>query len=312
MLAARGRFGAALQAMRAALGVAEAPLPAILSGMVGSAQRLDRGAVPRSRRAADAAARAPGARCPARRRWRSCRATASAAAAAVDVMRGEETQLLGALAARLGHGDGWCVLPGTHSKWVRLQGGAIAEFATFMTGELFALLSQHGTLAAASAADAPAEPARLRRRPARRDGRRGAVERAVRLPRARRQRGDAGGACAVLPQRPADRRRVAGGAPAPRRAAAGADHADRQRGAGGALHDRGRGVRRRGRARSIRGPSTWRRWRRCARLPEHRVNHHDTRHAPARRDPARAHAARPPRRSAPRCSRPASASSRCR
>jgi 2-dehydro-3-deoxygalactonokinase len=63
----------------------------------------------------------------------------------VDVMRGEETQLLGAQA--LGHGDGWFVLPGTHSKWVRVQDGAVAELATFMTGELFALLTQHGTLA---------------------------------------------------------------------------------------------------------------------------------------------------------------------
>ena len=62
----------------------------------------------------------------------------------VDVMRGEETQLLGALA--LGHGDGWYVLPGTHSKWVRLHSGRVADLATYMTGELFALLTQHGTL----------------------------------------------------------------------------------------------------------------------------------------------------------------------
>jgi 2-dehydro-3-deoxygalactonokinase len=62
----------------------------------------------------------------------------------VDVMRGEETQLLGALA--LGHGDGWYLLPGTHSKWVRLHGGRVADLATYMTGELFALLTQHGTL----------------------------------------------------------------------------------------------------------------------------------------------------------------------
>jgi 2-dehydro-3-deoxygalactonokinase len=60
----------------------------------------------------------------------------------VDVMRGEETQLLGAVA--LGHGDGWYVLPGTHSKWVRLESGHVADLATFMTGELFSLLTQHG------------------------------------------------------------------------------------------------------------------------------------------------------------------------
>jgi 2-dehydro-3-deoxygalactonokinase len=62
-----------------------------------------------------------------------------------DVMRGEEMQLLGALA--LGHRDGWFVLPGTHSKWVRLEDGAIRTFSTFMTGELFATLGKHGTLA---------------------------------------------------------------------------------------------------------------------------------------------------------------------
>jgi len=63
----------------------------------------------------------------------------------VDVMRGEETQLLGA--AAMGASDGVFVLPGTHSKWVRVKEGRIEAFATFMTGELFALLSEHGTLA---------------------------------------------------------------------------------------------------------------------------------------------------------------------
>jgi 2-dehydro-3-deoxygalactonokinase len=63
----------------------------------------------------------------------------------VDVMRGEETQLLGALA--LGQGDGWVLLPGTHSKWVLLSRGVMQGWRTYMTGELFALLGQHGTLA---------------------------------------------------------------------------------------------------------------------------------------------------------------------
>lgn len=61
-----------------------------------------------------------------------------------DVMRGEETQVLGAL--RLSASNGWFLLPGTHSKWVRVEEGRIREFLTFMTGELFALMSQHGTL----------------------------------------------------------------------------------------------------------------------------------------------------------------------
>ncbi len=72
-----------------------------------------------------------------------------------DVMRGEETQLLGAVA--MGLRDGWFVLPGTHSKWVLLQDGRIQQLRTYMTGELFALLSTHGTLAAASQ-PAGAEP----------------------------------------------------------------------------------------------------------------------------------------------------------
>ena len=63
----------------------------------------------------------------------------------VDVMRGEETQLLGAVAQ--GHADGVFVLPGTHSKWVSLREGRVERFATYLSGELFALLSQHGTLA---------------------------------------------------------------------------------------------------------------------------------------------------------------------
>jgi len=62
-----------------------------------------------------------------------------------DVMRGEETQVLGAL--ELSASGGWFVLPGTHSKWVRVEDGRIEELLTFMTGELFALLSEHGTLA---------------------------------------------------------------------------------------------------------------------------------------------------------------------
>ena len=65
-----------------------------------------------------------------------------------DVMRGEETQLLGAVA--MGLRNGWFVLPGTHSKWVLLRDGRVEQLRTYMTGELFALLSTHGTLAAAA------------------------------------------------------------------------------------------------------------------------------------------------------------------
>jgi 2-dehydro-3-deoxygalactonokinase len=70
---------------------------------------------------------------------------------AVDVMRGEETQLLGAVA--LGHRDGWLVLPGTHSKWVLLRDGVIQSLCTYMTGELFAMLSAGGTLSSMMGGD---------------------------------------------------------------------------------------------------------------------------------------------------------------
>jgi 2-dehydro-3-deoxygalactonokinase len=63
-----------------------------------------------------------------------------------DVMRGEETQVFGALDL-LGLTEGLFVLPGTHSKWVRVAGGRIESFSTFMTGEFYALLRQHSILA---------------------------------------------------------------------------------------------------------------------------------------------------------------------
>ncbi len=63
-----------------------------------------------------------------------------------DVMRGEETLLSGALASGLEH-ETYC-LPGTHSKWVECKKGKISSFKTFMTGELFAIMSEHSTLSA--------------------------------------------------------------------------------------------------------------------------------------------------------------------
>jgi 2-dehydro-3-deoxygalactonokinase len=62
-----------------------------------------------------------------------------------DVMRGEETQIAGALALNAGF-DGVLCLPGTHSKWVRASAGEVISFQTFMTGELFALLSGQSVL----------------------------------------------------------------------------------------------------------------------------------------------------------------------
>lgn len=64
-----------------------------------------------------------------------------------DIMRGEEVQLLGAARASLTPSDALLCQPGTHCKWVRLENGEIADFATAMTGELFALLKAHSILA---------------------------------------------------------------------------------------------------------------------------------------------------------------------
>lgn len=67
---------------------------------------------------------------------------------APDVMRGEEIQIAGALAQHPSWSRQACLaLPGTHSKWVQIADGCIVQFATYMTGELFALLSQHSILA---------------------------------------------------------------------------------------------------------------------------------------------------------------------
>lgn len=72
-------------------------------------------------------------------------------AKSANVMRGEETQLAG-IAATMP--DGLVCMPGTHSKWTRLEKGAVTQFSTFMTGELFAVLSQHSILKHAVDVDA--------------------------------------------------------------------------------------------------------------------------------------------------------------
>ena len=76
-----------------------------------------------------------------------------------NVMRGEETQVLGALclhpALRAG---ARLALPGTHSKWVEVRDGRITRFTTFMTGELYAVLRAHSILGRMAKAP-PAEDA---------------------------------------------------------------------------------------------------------------------------------------------------------
>ncbi len=94
-------------------------------------------------------------------------------ASPADVMRGEETQIAGFL-ARNKNWDGVICLPGTHTKWVHVSADEVVSFQTFMTGELFATISEHTVLRhsiategwdddefAAAVADAMARPERL-------------------------------------------------------------------------------------------------------------------------------------------------------
>jgi 2-dehydro-3-deoxygalactonokinase len=63
-----------------------------------------------------------------------------------DVMRGEEVQLLGAVASKRVDAMGMVCHPGTHNKWVTLRRGRIDEFQTVMTGEIYNLLKEHSIL----------------------------------------------------------------------------------------------------------------------------------------------------------------------
>jgi 2-dehydro-3-deoxygalactonokinase len=73
----------------------------------------------------------------------------SGACSETDVMRGEETELAGLFStsadARLAD-NGLVIKPGTHSKHLRIVGGRLASFQTFMSGELFDVLSKHSIL----------------------------------------------------------------------------------------------------------------------------------------------------------------------
>ncbi|MDQ0559576.1 2-dehydro-3-deoxygalactonokinase [Rhizobium mesoamericanum] len=77
-----------------------------------------------------------------------------------DVMRGEETQLLGALGPASTGSQAVC-MPGTHSKWVRVTDGWVTGFSSFMTGELFDAISKHTILshAVAGAEQTPTDEA---------------------------------------------------------------------------------------------------------------------------------------------------------
>lgn len=86
---------------------------------------------------------------------------------APDVMRGEETQLLGARAGALAPGielgKKLVCMPGTHTKWVSLYNGIVQEFLTVPTGELFALLSEHSVIVRDQATPLVHRPAEFER-----------------------------------------------------------------------------------------------------------------------------------------------------
>ena len=86
--------------------------------------------------------------------------TIDAASGVPDVMRGEETQIIGALPITGRH---VALLPGSHSKWAWFEDGAIVSFASFMTGEVYAALAGHTILGRLMKTDAKADPAAFKR-----------------------------------------------------------------------------------------------------------------------------------------------------
>lgn len=138
-------FGKILKSHLSALGAGE-DLPVIICGMAGARQGWTEAGyvtVPALPEAIlKGAVRVPGEA----RDIRILPGLANRNPAHPDVMRGEETQLLGALSA-LGDGAHLACMPGTHSKWVRMAGHEVLEFSTYMTGELFDLLSKQSLLA---------------------------------------------------------------------------------------------------------------------------------------------------------------------
>jgi 2-dehydro-3-deoxygalactonokinase len=136
-----GGFPAAVAEIRARLG----DLPMLMAGMVGS----NRGWI-----------EAPYVPCPAGAEqiaasliWPEEGRTAIVPGVSfdqgdrADVMRGEEVQIVGAVAAGLVPPDATICHPGTHNKWVSIEKGRITSFRTVMTGELFNLLREHSILA---------------------------------------------------------------------------------------------------------------------------------------------------------------------
>ncbi|MCR4268463.1 2-dehydro-3-deoxygalactonokinase [Nitratireductor sp. ZSWI3] len=142
MHCASSGFAPVLNAHLRAVG-ADGTLPVMICGMAGARQGWVEAAYALApTRLADLAAGAVAVPDPARE-IRILPGIAQEDAQAPNVMRGEETQLLGGMP---GASDALACMPGTHSKWVTVAGGAVRRFDTFMTGELFSVLARHSIL----------------------------------------------------------------------------------------------------------------------------------------------------------------------
>ncbi|MCC8536565.1 2-dehydro-3-deoxygalactonokinase [Xanthomonas axonopodis pv. poinsettiicola] len=143
ILACQGRFADVLSAL-----IDGWEGPALLSGMIGSRNGWVEQAYlpcPTDTATLAAAMRRYDDLLPGRTLWFVPGVSTGERTGVPDVMRGEETQLVGLLAG-LGQGDHVACLPGTHSKWATLANGQLTDFATVMTGELYAVLCQHSIL----------------------------------------------------------------------------------------------------------------------------------------------------------------------
>lgn len=142
---AREQFHTVLEAHLATLAV-PADIPVVMCGMVGSRQGWAEArylTIPAS--LADIAAKAvrvPGIA----RDIRIMPGLSKRDVNSPDVMRGEETQLLGLNRLVPAAGERFVCMPGTHSKWVHMDGNSVVDFVSFITGDAYAVLSRHSVL----------------------------------------------------------------------------------------------------------------------------------------------------------------------
>ncbi|WP_421869365.1 2-dehydro-3-deoxygalactonokinase [Pararhizobium sp.] len=151
--AAKSGFSAILESHLSAVS-APAHLPVIVCGMAGARQGWVEAGYLDTPAPLSAIVKAAVTVPDANRDIRILPGLAQRSEEAPDVIRGEETQLLGAI-SQLGGGSHLVCMPGTHSKWVRVTGGIVDGFSTFMTGELFDVISKHSILSHAVADAAP-------------------------------------------------------------------------------------------------------------------------------------------------------------